>query len=72
MKGVLLLTAITLIVNFQISFSQVVIHKADFQLESSYETSSLLEYKANLQPPSNGDNQTWDLTNLNATHVIDE
>ncbi len=72
MKRVLLIIAFTVLGSVQVVFSQVVINKVDFPLESSYETSSLLEYRSNLQPPTIGENQTWDLSDLNITHVINQ
>lgn len=72
MKRVLLVIAITVIGSVNVIFSQVVINRVDFPLESSYETSSLLEYRSNLQPPTIGENQTWDLSDLNITHVINQ
>lgn len=72
MKCVLLLTAATLIASVQLSFSQVVINKADFPLESNYETYINIEYRSGLEPPSTGDGQNWDLSNLVTTHYIDQ
>lgn len=72
MKCVLLLTAATFFASVQLTISQVVINKADFPLESNYESMSRLEYKTDLEPPSTGDNQTWDLSNLETTHFIQQ
>lgn len=70
MKRVLLLIATTLITSVQLSFSQVVINKADFPLESNYQSISRLEYKTEFTSPTTGDNQTWDLSDLVTTHFI--
>ncbi len=72
MKSVLLLIAATFLAGVQITFSQVVINKADFPMESSYKSTSQLEYKTNLEPPSTGEDISWDLTNLVTTHYIEE
>lgn len=53
-------------------FSETIINRSDYPIESSYEAKSLLEYKTDLTPPSSGDNQTWDLSNLVTTHFIAE
>ncbi len=70
MKSILLLTAATLIASVQLSFSQVVINKADFPLESDYDFMSHVEYRTNLEPPATGEDVTWDLSDLVTTHFI--
>jgi type IX secretion system substrate protein len=72
MKRVLLIIAFTVIGSVQVVFSQVVINKVDFPLESNYQTYLNLEYRSGLEPPSSGDGQTWDLSNLMTTHYIDQ
>lgn len=64
MKGTILFTAITLLTSFQLTFSQVVINKSDFPDYSSYTSSGNTSFQQNLTAPSFGENQAWDITDL--------
>lgn len=64
MKIVLLLIAATFFASMQLISSQIIINKSDFPIHTSYVSEDKLSHQDNMQPPAIGDNQTWNLTNL--------
>lgn len=64
MKSVLLLTAATFFASMQLSFSQVVINKADFPVQNGYIIDWNTAYPDEISFHAVGENQLWDISNL--------
>ena len=64
MKSVLLLIAATFSASLQLFSSQIIINRSDFPIHASYVSEDKLSHQDDMQPPTIGDNQTWNLTNL--------
>lgn len=60
---------VLLVVQFFSMSAQIVINKADFPVEASYESNWYQSAQTDLEVPAMGDNQTWDLSNID---VVDE
>lgn len=64
MRSILLSLALLTIITISPLTSQIVMNKADFPLQNSYESEGILSFQTGLTPPSIGENQEWDISNL--------
>ena len=69
MKYILQIMAVLIFANSSPLISQTVITKADFQLKANYESQWYESAQPDLEAPAVGENQIWDLSNLDVQLV---